>query len=143
MWRWIVCDVVVGMGDVVLQTQQFRLMRMPFCSCCDLTSRAQLEVRLKLECVLVLVLFLSNYANNFCYQRDIMLTHSRGSVMDDALKRESKTLSSTHTTQPPITTLIPIFPHSKPSTSPNLHHPDISYSLPSTFTFISYNFHNY
>ena len=74
MWLW---ELVVVCGSV-LQTQQSRLMRMPFCSSCDLTSRAQPEVRLKLERVLVLVLFLSNYANNFCYQRDIMLTHSRG-----------------------------------------------------------------
>lgn len=134
-------ELVVVCGSV-LQTQQSRLIYALSC-CCGLTSRAQPEVRLKLECVLVLVLVLLDYANNFCYQRDIMLTNSRGSVMDDALKRESKTLSSAHTTQPPITTLIPISPHSKPSTSPNLHHPDISYFLPSAFTFISYNFHNY
>ena len=75
MWLW---ELVVVCGSV-LQTQQSRLIYALSC-CCGLTSRAQPEVRLKLECVLVLVLVLLDYANNFCYQRDIMLTHSRGEL---------------------------------------------------------------
>lgn len=73
MWLW---EWVVVCGSV-LQTQQSRLIYALSCSC-DLTSRAQPEVSLKLERILVLVLFLSNYANNFCYQRDVMLTYRRG-----------------------------------------------------------------
>ena len=62
---------------VVIQTQRSRLIGGPVVPH-SLIFQALPGIRLKLERVLVLILVLAIYANNYCYQRDVMLTHRRG-----------------------------------------------------------------
>ena len=64
---------------VVIQTQRLRLIGVPVASH-SLIFQALPGIRLKLERVLVLILVLAIYANNYCYQRDIMSTHRRGEL---------------------------------------------------------------
>ena len=70
------CTIWVVYG-VVIQTQRLRLIGVPIAPH-SLIFQAWPEVRSKLERVLVLILVLAIYANNLCYQRDIMSTQRRG-----------------------------------------------------------------
>ena len=69
-------QVVCGM---VIQTQRLRLIDVPVAPH-SLIFQALPEIRLKLERILVFVLFLAISADNCCYQRDIMSTQRRGGL---------------------------------------------------------------
>lgn len=92
VWLWLPCGVymvcmqyicveyvgsICGVYGVVIQTQYLRLMGASVASY-SLILQMQSETRLKLERILVFVLVLAIYANNWRYQQDIMSTHRRG-----------------------------------------------------------------
>ena len=64
---------------VVIQTQRSRLIGVPVAPH-SLIFQALPGIRLKLERILVFVLFLAISADNYCYQRDIMSTQRRGGL---------------------------------------------------------------